>query len=565
MQRELAVLTGRSWLILAGLLLAVAHQASGQILGSEFQGLYSVRDLGIPASVPYFGGSILFKAGDPATLLVGGSTDGGDSEIYQLKVQRDAQGHLTGFSGGPTLFAHAPGNPAAMDVSGLHAGLDYGPNGVLFYATFDGSIAQIKPGDNGPSRFIRNEELGIDGRVSGLVFVPPDFPGVGRLKLTGYNWWDTTLGSTSSGAYDILKPGVTVDLSDATGLVYVKAGLPGFTKDSVLATFDQDGVVIAYEVDDNGDPILTSARTFLSDFWPALGAIRDPLTGDLVFSNSDVSQSRIVIVGRIAVSAPQITLTSPNNGARFRAPAFFSVAAEAKEDGGLIARVEFYQGTTLIATIPAPGPFWTQKEIPSAGEYDYHAIAYDASGLTATSSVAHVSVVNDGPIVTLQYPTNNTTLPVCADLTLAARVQPGNSAVARVEFRDGSTVLGTFTVIDAFKPMSLFVWHVNEGPHVFSVSATDKNGLITTVAATNVMVQPLPMQALNIHHYQPGELMFCFRGQAGTKYVWERSDSLIDPVWRPFLTNTAPADVLRMTNEFHSPPPAGFFRTRRMD
>ena len=125
-----------------------------QTLGPDFQGAYKVRDIGIP-NVAAFNGCILFKTNDPSVLLVGGQEEGQSEGIYQLKVQRDAQGHISGFSGAATLVAYAPGNPAApFDIYGLYSTMDFGPDGVLFYPTFDGAIGQIKAGSSSPSRFI---------------------------------------------------------------------------------------------------------------------------------------------------------------------------------------------------------------------------------------------------------------------------------------------------------------------------------------------------------------------------------------------------------------------------
>ena len=179
--------------------------------------------------VAAFKGSILFKTNDPSVLLVGGQEKGRSEGIYQLEVQRDAQGHISGFSGAATLVADAPGNPAApFDIYGLYSTMDYGPEGVLFYPTFDGAIGQIKAGSSKPSRFIVTSDLGIDGRAGGLVFVPAGFPGAGRLKLGGDRWLDTTVIADGSGTFDILKPARTIGVNYPSSMAYVFAGHSGF-------------------------------------------------------------------------------------------------------------------------------------------------------------------------------------------------------------------------------------------------------------------------------------------------------------------------------------------------
>jgi len=100
--------------------------------------------------------------------------------------------------------------------------------GRVFYPTFDSAIGQIKAGSSRASRFIATSELGIDGRVGGLVFVPVGFPGAGRLKIGGSQWLDTTVIADGSGTFDILKPARTIGVNYPSSMAYVFAGHSGF-------------------------------------------------------------------------------------------------------------------------------------------------------------------------------------------------------------------------------------------------------------------------------------------------------------------------------------------------
>src|SRR4029453_1502730 len=59
-------------------------------------------------------------------------------------------------------------------------------------------------------------------------------------------------------------------------------------------------------------------------------------------------------------SPPPVVLTSPTNGAVFTAPAAISLVASVSDDGAVV-RVDFYSGTTRLATDrSAPFTFnWT--------------------------------------------------------------------------------------------------------------------------------------------------------------------------------------------------------------
>ena len=130
------------------------------------------------------------------------------------------------------------------------------------------------------------------------------------------------------------------------------------------------------------------------------------------------------------------------------------------------------------------------------------AVAIDGSGNATTSAPVHISVVNYAPQVTLAYPTNNMVFGPCSDLTLIANVQPGNSEIATVEFFRGTNSLSV-----SHRPWNVapYFWtdqDLDEGTGTYSVRVTDQNGLTGVAVVTNIVVQPLPLHKLVIHHYQ---------------------------------------------------------------
>jgi subtilisin family serine protease len=94
---------------------------------------------------------------------------------------------------------------------------------------------------------------------------------------------------------------------------------------------------------------------------------------------------------------PTVTLTAPADGASYGAPATIALSATASARAG-IARVEFYQGTTLIATSASTGnPYTASWANAAAGSYTLTAKAYDTVGQSTVSLPVHVMVTLPSP------------------------------------------------------------------------------------------------------------------------------------------------------------------------
>jgi hypothetical protein len=116
----------------------------------------------------------------------------------------------------------------------------------------------------------------------------------------------------------------------------------------------------------------------------------------VVYDSGSVVASSAAIIG-VTNPAPLIVLSAPTNGASFLAPATISLAASVVTNGHSIARVQFYNGSTLLVEDSSvPYTFsWTNV---SAGTYSITAkVVYDAGSAAASSSSA-VSVTNPTPM-----------------------------------------------------------------------------------------------------------------------------------------------------------------------
>ena len=238
---------------------------------------YTLTDLGSPPGLPGGIGGLALKPGDPNTLLVGGDTISPIAAIYAFPVSRGPDNHITGFGGPSTLFASAPWADTFA----------FGPNGVLFYSTYIfSSIGQIKPGSIAPDKVLT---AAIFNFSDGLNFVPPGFPGANQLIFNSYDesdWYQASLSPDGSGTFNIDNTTETVSgIHDAIqGFVYIKHGNPLFSGDTMLVLENGAVQIGAFDIDSDGNPILSTRRTFVSGVEGGEGAVIDPLTGDLLFS-----------------------------------------------------------------------------------------------------------------------------------------------------------------------------------------------------------------------------------------------------------------------------------------
>ena len=124
---------------------------------------FTVNDLGPVPGLPTPYGGMTFLAGDPNTILIGGAANVATGKLYSIGVVRDAQNHITGFTGPASIFADGAFNDG---------GIDYGPGNVLFLARWPvNEIGQTKPGSSLTDKIINLGPLGITPSPGGLTFV----------------------------------------------------------------------------------------------------------------------------------------------------------------------------------------------------------------------------------------------------------------------------------------------------------------------------------------------------------------------------------------------------------
>lgn len=278
--------------VAAFVVLAAAAEAapcSGVNFAGGFAGNYTCNSLGTPGGVPSNLGGIAFLDND--TLLVGGSANQAGGKIYTIDVTRDANNHITGFAGPATLFATAPY---------IDGGLAFGPGGVLFFTGYpNNTLGQIKPGSTTPDKIVTLPS-GLSS-VGTLAFVPEGFAGAGQLKIASYSngrFYTATLSADGSGTYNVDSLSAAILIGGGPeGIVYVDGANEGFGVDGMLIAEYGAGKIAAYDIDANGDPIVSSRRDFITGLSGAEGALIDPLTNDFLFSTFGGGNQIVVVQG----------------------------------------------------------------------------------------------------------------------------------------------------------------------------------------------------------------------------------------------------------------------------
>ncbi|MCB2378518.1 Ig-like domain-containing protein [Hymenobacter sp. BT635] len=183
---------------------------------------------------------------------------------------------------------------------------------------------------------------------------------------------------------------------------------------------------------------------------------------------------------------PTVSLTAPAGGATFTAPASITVTATAADTDGTVAKVEFYNGATLLGTDTSSPYSYTWAGV-AAGTYSLSAKATDNANATTTSAAVSVTVNaagNTPPTVSITAPANGATFTAPASVTITANAADANGTVSKVEFFQGTTKLGE----DLTAPYS-FSWSgVGAGTYSLTAKATDNAGAVTTSAAVSITV-----------------------------------------------------------------------------
>src|SRR5438552_4830924 len=195
----------------------------------------------------------------------------------------------------------------------------------------------------------------------------------------------------------------------------------------------------------------------------------------------------------------EVTLTAPAAGALYNAPAavVLSAIAQTTQKNHPIAKVEFFQGTSLVGSVTGPqlGNQYTLSWTGvAAGTYSLAAKATNDKGDTDLSDPVSITV-NALPSVSLTSPGINAPFKAPANIPLAVQVADTDGSIANVEYFYGTTLITSLSA-----PPYSFVWtEVPQGTYALTARVTDNLGGTMTSVAVNVTVNAAEARLYYIH------------------------------------------------------------------
>jgi hypothetical protein len=222
--------------------------------------------------------------------------------------------------------------------------------------------------------------VGLNGSVA-TYFPAPGFTGVDTFTFAAYNGSRNSqlaTGTVTVGGGGTTGPVITTQPVSQTVAV---GATVSFT---VIAT---GTAPLSYQWQKNGANLAgaTSATLTLANVTSAnAGSYR------VIVRNSASAVTSTAATLTVTTATFSVRLTSPVNGATYNQPANVLLAASVTSAGG-IARVRFYDGTSLIGTDSTAPYSVTARELGS-GVHVFTARATSLSGVTVTSAPVQITV-----------------------------------------------------------------------------------------------------------------------------------------------------------------------------
>ena len=199
---------------------------------------------------------------------------------------------------------------------------------------------------------------------------------------------------------------------------------------------------------------------------------------------------------------PVVSITSPVSNTVYVATiGSIGITATASDVTG-VAEVQFFQGTNSlwitnslgVATAYPYGVTWNNLLV---GTNWLKAVVVGNGGLSTTSTVVSV-IVDMPPSVTLTNPAAGAVFIAGTNIILGASASDTGGAVQQVQFFQGTNSLWITNSlgVDTSAPYSVTWSSAAAGIYYLTAVATDNNGITTTSAPVNIVVDALPLVSI---------------------------------------------------------------------
>lgn len=178
---------------------------------------------------------------------------------------------------------------------------------------------------------------------------------------------------------------------------------------------------------------------------------------------------------------PTVTLTAPVDGMVAELPATLTLSATVGDADGTVARVEFYDRSSLLGLSAVPPYTWLVTN-PPAGVRVYQARAVDDLGGSRFSATASVTVLSPAPQATISSPAEGTVFLTGNAVTMNVSASDPDGTVARVDFLTNGVVFSQSMVA----PYSAGLGALAAGVYRLSAVAQDDSGRRATSAVVTI-------------------------------------------------------------------------------
>ena len=301
----------------------------------------------------------------------------------------------------------------------------------------------------------------------------------GPYMLTAKIFDERGVTATSTGVNVIVDVAPTVSITaPIAGTVFA----PGSSIAIAATASDADGAVAKVEFYNGATLLGTSTTPPYGYTWAGVAKGNYSLTARAYDNVGATTTSAPVAV--IVTQKPTVSITAPANNTVLAAPASTTITATASDPDGTIAKVEFYNGATLLCTVTAT-PYNCAWNNVAAGTYLLTAKAYDDQGATTTSPVVTV-IVNQPPTVNITAPASGAMFVAPANITFNAIAADSDGTISKVEYYDGATLLGTSTT----SPYSVTWSSVPAGSYTVLAKAYDNRGATASAQVSFAVCGP---------------------------------------------------------------------------
>ncbi|MFD2035791.1 Ig-like domain-containing protein [Belliella marina] len=453
----------------------------------------------------------------------------GDEKIKEIENQPYTIEHIFDQEGDFTLKAKAIdkdgletySEPVSIKVvKPLEAPIiswDSPSNGDFFFVTEPITLSVTSDHEE---QNIEKIDFLINNSVVGTVINAPYQITLPNLALGSYN---LQAKATNSNGLKGETEVITINITEATNTpptvsITSPSDNTHFTQGEAINIVanaqDSDGTVAKVEFY-NGNTLLGTATSSPYSFnWDNAPAGTHTITAKATDDKGSVTTSAPinVQVGEKPNNPPTVSITSPSDNAHFTQGEAINIVANAQDSDGTVAKVEFYNGSTLLGTATS-SPYSFNWDNAPAGTHTITAKATDDKGSVTTSEPINVQVgekPNNPPTVSITSPSDNAHFTQGEAINIVANAQDSDGTVAKVEFYNGNTLLGTVTS----SPYS-FNWdNAPTGTHTITAKATDDKGSVTTSAPINVHVSEKPNTPPTVSITSPSDNAHFTQGEA---------------------------------------------------